>query len=150
MTCTLTETLHGLLLHSFTSTRMSQCTDYRIPMHGLPHVILLLSSLLLHMHVGFLYSCHMDPRSCYMYYCSMLLYSCSMIVSRYWYCYSRYWIHELLIWDEWHPTSIVSCFPVIMLPCTVLVLDILCSSYLSSGTPVIAQSRQRPAEHVWN
>ena len=29
-------------------------------------------------------------------------------------------------------------FPVIMLPCTVLVLDILCSSYLSSGTPAIS------------
>ena len=54
------------------------------PMHGLPHFILLLplchvSISLLHMHVWFLSSCHMDPRSYYMY--SMLLYSCYMIVS---------------------------------------------------------------------
>jgi len=61
-----------------TSARRYHCTDYRIPMQGVPHVILLLSSLhgihwlLLHMHVWFLYSCHMDSRSCYMYYCSML------------------------------------------------------------------------------
>ena len=32
----------------------------------------------------------------------------------------------------------ISCSPVIMLPCTVLVLDIRCSSYLYSGTPVIS------------
>ena len=34
---------------------------------------------LLHMHVWFLYSCHMDHRSSYMYYCSMLLYLCYII-----------------------------------------------------------------------
>ena len=62
-----------------------------IPMHGLPHVILLIVIIvtwilgisLLHMHVWLLYSCHMDPRSYYMYYCAMLPYSCYMIVSCY-------------------------------------------------------------------
>ena len=66
------------------------------PMHGLPHFILLLTIMsclhitvthvchvyisLLHMHVWFLYSCHMDPCSYYMYSYSMLfLYACFMI-----------------------------------------------------------------------
>ena len=64
-------------------------------------------------------------RYCYWYYC-------------YCYWYSHYWTWVLLLCDVWLPTSTVSCFPVIMLPCAVLVLDILCSLYLSSGIPVIS------------
>jgi len=53
------------------------------------------------------------------------------------------WIFSLLelrVVDMRCVASHIYCFlfPVIMLPCTVLVLDILCSSYLSSGTPVIS------------
>ena len=36
-----------------TSARIYQCTDYRIPMHGVPQAIVLFYWLLLHMHVGF-------------------------------------------------------------------------------------------------
>jgi len=87
-----------------TGTRIYPCTDYRISYYcyirymdarytvmsclhiTVTHVCHVYISLL-HMHVWFLYSCHMDPRSYYMYYCSMLSpYSCYMIVSRYWYC----------------------------------------------------------------
>ena len=103
-----------------------------IPMHGLPHVILLIVLIvtwilgisLLPMHVRFLYSCHMDPRSDYMYYCAMLLYSGYMIVFCYWYGYSRYWTWELLICNMWNPTSIVPVsryiVPVILFPFPVI------------------------------
>ena len=61
-----------------------------IPMHGLPHAILLIVIIvtwildisLLHMHVWFLYSCHMDPRSYYM-YCHVtvfMLYECFLLL----------------------------------------------------------------------
>ena len=108
---------------------------------------------LLHMHIWFLYSGHMDPCFYYMYYCAMFPYSCYMIISCYWYGYSHYWTWELLICDMWTSTSIdlvilfplycfryivpdscyiVLCYqqssgPVIMLPvsCTVI-----CSCYI--------------------
>ena len=55
-------------------------------------LILVTQTTLLHMltaqvymHVWFLYSWYMDPRSYYMYYCSMFPYSWYMIVSCYWY-----------------------------------------------------------------
>ena len=74
----------------------------------------------------------------YMIATCIFMYSRYMIISCSWYWYSRSWIYAMLICDVWLPTATVSCFPVIMLPCTVLVLDILCSAYLSSGTPVIS------------
>ena len=116
-----------------------RCTTSRNTV--IPYIVIIVTWILgislLHMHVWFIYSCHMDSRSYYMYYFSMLSpYSCYIIVSRYWYYYSHYWTHELLICDVWNPTSIVpvSRYPVlcyqlssghvIMLhvPCTVLVL----------------------------
>jgi len=145
-----TDILHGLLLHIYVSL-----------VHGLSHVILLvviivtwiLGISLLHMHVWFLYSCHMDPRSYYMYYCAMISSSCYMIVSYYWYGYSRYWTWELLICDMWNSTFIVpvsryivpvsryivlcyqqSSCPVIMLhiSCTIFVLVTLCTWHIRS------------------
>ena len=77
----------------------------------------------------------------YMIATCVFMYSRYMIISRYWYWFSRYWIYELSICDVWNPTSIIpvsrypilcyqqSSCPVIMLhvPCTVLVLDTLCT-----------------------
>ena len=74
-------TIYSPLMHGYTNARTTACYISVIIVTW----ILIIS--LLHMHVGCLYSCHMDPRSCYMYYCSMLLYSCYMIDSRYWYCW---------------------------------------------------------------
>ena len=84
ITCTLTEILPGLLLHIYVPLvhgyTNARTTAFQII------VIIVTGSLgmsQLHMHVWFLYSCHMDPRAYYMYYCSMLSpYSCYMIISR--------------------------------------------------------------------
>ena len=103
------------------------------------------------MHVEFLYSCSMYHRSYYMPYCCMhthvfLLHDCFSLLLL---------ILLLLIFpfldicsvDMRCVASHIYCFlfPVIMLSIivllvtyTVLVLDMLCSSYLYSGTPVIS------------
>jgi len=119
-----TDVLYGLLLHIYVSWVHGYTNARTTACHIIIIVTWILGIALLHMHVWFLYSCHMDSRSDYMYYCSMLPYSCYMIVSCHWYGYSRYWTWELLIRDMWNPTSIVpvSCYiiPVILFPFPVI------------------------------
>ena len=58
-------------------TFVFMCTTLRHTVMSYTVIIMtwILGISLLHMHVWFLYSCHMDPCSYYMYYCSML-YDC--------------------------------------------------------------------------
>ena len=111
--CTLLFLIHVPLVHGYTNSQ-NTVNSYIVIivtwMLGtqLYHVY----TSLLHMHILFLYSCHMDHRSYCISYCCMyipvfLLYDCF----RYWYWFFRYWIRELLICDVWNPTSIVSRFP---------------------------------------
>jgi len=67
-----------------TMTRLTfvfMCTTSRHTVMSYTVIIItwILGISLLYMHVWFLYSCHMDPRSYYMYYCALVPYSCYMI-----------------------------------------------------------------------
>ena len=110
--CTITEILHGLLLHIY------------VPLvHGYTNARITAFHILLSSLHGFsAYHCHtcmygfsilvrwiIVQIACLIVAC-ILMYSCYMIVSRYFYwydCYwySRYWIHEPLICDVWNLTS---------------------------------------------
>ena len=83
-------------------------------------ILWILGISLLHMHIWFLYSCHMDlvlitciTIPCYWIHVICLFPLLILLIplldtcSRYWYRYSRYWTWELLICYMWTSTSIV-------------------------------------------
>ena len=83
ITCTSdTDMLHGLLLHIYVPLVHGYTNSRNITFHVIVIIVTwMLDTQLSHahtsltarvyMHVWFLYSCHVDPRSYYMYYCSM-------------------------------------------------------------------------------
>ena len=145
--------LHGLLLHIYVPL-VHGYTNARTPTFHIIDIIVawILGISLLHMHVRFLSSCHMDPRSYYMSYCAMLPYSCIHVIwlfpvtdmdnpatghescwyaicgipHRLWYC-SRYIV----------PVLYCSRFPLYCSCCIVPISRYIVLCYQQSSGPVI-------------
>ena len=74
ITCTITEILHGLLLHIYVPLVHEYNNAQTTAFHIIVIIITwILGISMLHMHAWFLYSCHMDHRS----YC--MSYSCILV-----------------------------------------------------------------------